>query len=61
MMRRQLRGEIARSAEETRRHFNIVAESLRDDFRIFADAISVHSERLDQHDARMTRLERRPL
>jgi chromosome segregation ATPase len=49
---------IERSAEETRRHFEVIAESLRDDFRLFADAIARHSERLDQHDARLTRLER---
>ena len=63
----QLRQEMAtksdlqRSAEETRRHFDIVAESLRDDLRIFADAIAGHTGRLDQHETRITRLERRPV
>jgi hypothetical protein len=62
----RLRAAIARSDdrnrrqfEETRRHFDVVAESLLDDLRIFADAIVRHSERLDQHDAQLTRLERR--
>jgi hypothetical protein len=47
--------------EETRRHFDVVAESLRDDLRLFADAIAAHSERLIQHDTRIGRLERRLL
>jgi hypothetical protein len=36
----------------------VIAESLRNDLRLFADAIARHSERLDQHDARLARLER---
>jgi hypothetical protein len=35
----RLRREIREQSEETRRHFDIVAESLRDDFRLFVDAI----------------------
>jgi hypothetical protein len=56
-----VRNEIARSAEETRRHFDVVAESLRDDFRIFAEAIAAQTERLDGHQARIIRLEGRSL
>ena len=58
---RRLREEITRSADETRRHFDVVAESLRDDFRIFADAIGRQTERLNQHETRITRLEERSL
>jgi hypothetical protein len=58
-MRAELREEIARSAEATRRHMDVIADSLRDDLRIFADAIGLHSERLNKHDARIGRLERR--
>ena len=58
---RRLREEIARSTEETRRHFDVVAESLRDDFRIFADAIGRQTERLNQHETRIIRLEERSL
>jgi hypothetical protein len=54
-----LEQEMNRSAEETRRQFNIIAESMRDDLRMFADAIAGHSERLNQHDTRIGRLERR--
>jgi hypothetical protein len=37
----------------------MVAESLRDDFRIFADGIAGQSERLDKHETRIARLERK--
>ena len=55
-----LEQEMNRSAEETRRQFKIIAESMRDDLRIFADAIAGHSELLNQHETRIGRLERRP-
>ena len=51
--------EIGRQFEESRRHSNIIAESLRDDLRLFADASATHSERLDQHETRIGRLEGR--
>ena len=54
-----LQREVRRNGVETRRHFDIVAESLRDDLRIFADAIGLHSERLDGHEIRLSTLERR--
>jgi hypothetical protein len=39
----------------------VIAESLRDDLRIFADAIGLNSERLNQHETRIDRLERRSI
>jgi hypothetical protein len=60
-LRTELREEIRRSAEDTRRHMDVIAESLRDDLRIFADAIGLHSERLNTHDMRIGALERRTL
>ena len=56
---REIRQEIKDTAGETRRHFDAVVESFHDDFRLFADAIARHTERLDQHDIRIGRLERR--
>jgi len=53
--------EIRRSEAETRRHMDMIAESIRDDLRIFADAIGLHSERLNRHEARIGRLEQRSL
>lgn len=38
---------------------DMIAESIRDDLRLFADAIGLHSERLNRHDARIDRLEQR--
>jgi hypothetical protein len=57
----ELLEEIRRSEAETRRHMDVIAESIRDDLRIFADAIGLHSERLNRHDARIGRLEQRSL
>ena len=48
-LRTGLRGEIATSATETRRHFDVVAEAIRDDIRILAEALASHSDRLDTH------------
>ena len=55
----ELLEEIRRSEAETRRHMDMIAESIRDDLRLFADAIGLHSERLNRHDARIDRLEQR--
>lgn len=54
-----VRAEIVRSAKETRRHFDVVVESLHDDLRIFADGIAAQSARLNNHEKRITRLEGR--
>ena len=58
-MRREMCQEMRQLSEDTRRHFDVVAESLRDDLRIFADAIGLHSQRLDGHQIRLSKLERR--
>jgi len=55
---RRLRAEVRQQSEQTRRHFDVVAESLRDDLQLFAEAIRTNSERLDAHDVRLRRLER---
>ena len=55
----ELLEEIRRSEAETRRHMDMIAESIRDDLRLFADAIGLHSERLNRHEARIDRLEQR--
>ena len=56
---RRVREEVRQQSEQTRRHFDVVAESLRDDLRLFAEAIRANSERLDDHEVRLRRLERR--
>ena len=55
---RRLREEVRQQSEQTRHHFDVVAESLHDDLRLFAEAIRTNSERLDDHDVRLRRLER---
>ena len=60
-MSRSAAKEIRQLAEETRRHMEMIAESIRDDLRIFADAIGLYSERLNRHDARIDRLEQHSL
>ena len=55
---RRLRAEVRQQSEQTRRHFDVVAESLRDDLQLFAEAIRTNSERLDDHEIRLRRLER---
>jgi hypothetical protein len=60
---RSVREEIATSAAETRRHFDVVAESLRGDIRTLTEAVAVSNEtmgrRLAEHDTRSERLEGR--
>jgi hypothetical protein len=55
----RLRVEIAASAEETRRHFDLMAEDVRGHIRVFADPLSAHTERLEDHEARIATLEQR--
>ena len=56
---RRLRDEVRRSAEETRRHFDVIAESLRDGIRILAESLGVYTPRVDDHGVRIARLEQR--
>ena len=53
----ELLEEIRRSEAETRRHMDMIAESLRNELRVFAKAMGIHSERLNGHYARIHRLE----
>jgi hypothetical protein len=47
-VRTELRTEIRTEARETRRHFDVVAESLRDDIRLLADGLVGVTQRLDR-------------
>ncbi len=46
-----LRQEMRDTAAETRRHFDVVAESLRHDIRGIAEGVIVLSERVDRLDS----------
>jgi uncharacterized protein YceH (UPF0502 family) len=41
------------TADEIKRHFSVVAESLRSDVRSVADAVTATNERLDRFEARI--------
>jgi archaellum component FlaC len=53
-----IRAEIKREGETTRRHFDIMVEKISDSVKIVAEATAHNSSRLDDHDARLKRLER---
>jgi hypothetical protein len=55
------RRTVASSLAETKRYFDIIAEALRDDIRLFAEALASHTDRRDRHDARIATLERRSI
>jgi chromosome segregation ATPase len=57
---RSLRNDVHQAAVETRRHFDIVAESLRSEIRLIAEAVDGHSQRFDNHETRIRRLEQLP-
>lgn len=44
--RAELHAAIAESEERMRRHFDVVAESLRDDIRLIAEGLAALSERV---------------
>lgn len=48
----RLEGIIRNSAEETRRHFDIVAEQMRADFKVVADKTVATAEKVDRLIAR---------
>jgi hypothetical protein len=52
-----LRTELRAEGETTRRHFDIVAEQFKEYVRVLADGTARHTERLDDHDKRLTALE----
>jgi hypothetical protein len=41
------------TAEEIKRHFNVVSEGLRSDFRTVAEGLAATNERLDRIESRM--------
>ncbi|MDQ3068725.1 MAG: hypothetical protein M3R55_03225 [Acidobacteriota bacterium] len=58
MFQTRSRAEIKAEGVETRRHFDVVAEQLRDYVKVLADGMARNTERLDQHDTRLGTLER---
>ena len=48
----------AEEGEKTRRHFDVMAEKVHDAVRIVAEAAAHHTTVLDEHQRRLTRMER---
>jgi len=46
-----LRQEVRDTAAETRRHFDVLAESLRQDIRAVAEGVAATTERMDRVEA----------
>ena len=55
----KIRAEMKAEGETTRRHFDIVGESIRDSVQIVAEGNAHHTSRLDNHETRIKRLEKR--
>lgn len=53
----RLETALRTTAAETRAHFDVVAERFRDDVRTIADGYDQHTTVLDDHEARLQRLE----
>jgi len=54
-----LRAEMKAEGETTRRHFDVVAEHFKEYTRVLADGTARNTERIDDHEIRMTTLEGR--
>jgi DNA anti-recombination protein RmuC len=51
--------QIRETEERLKRHISVMVESIHDDMRMFAEAIGLNSERLDDHETRLRGLEQR--
>jgi hypothetical protein len=56
----ELKAEIKAEGETTRRHFDIVAEQFREFTKVLADGIARNTDRLDDHERRITAIESSP-
>lgn len=55
--RAELKAEIRSEGETTRRHFDVVAEQFKEYVKVLADGTARNTERLNEHDQRLTALE----
>ena len=56
-LRAELMAAMKAEGETTRRHFDIVAEQSKDFLKVLADGIGGNTERLDDHEKRITMIE----
>jgi chromosome segregation ATPase len=45
--------------EETKRHFDVVAEDLKDEIKILAEQVAANTEKLEEHDRRFDKIDER--
>jgi BMFP domain-containing protein YqiC len=58
-IRAQVDARITAEGETTRRHFDIVAEQFKERTKVLADGIGRNTERLDDHEKRISTIESR--
>jgi hypothetical protein len=56
-LRAELMAAMKAEGETTRRHFDVVAEQSKDFLKVLADGIAGNTERLDDHEKRITMIE----
>lgn len=54
-----LEAKVDSTAQDLRRHFDVVAEGLRAGIRLFFESLDAHGSALDDHEKRIKRLESR--
>lgn len=58
-LRAEMTAEMKAEGEATRRHFDMVTEHMRDVVKLVAEGTVRNTERLDDHERRLTRIERK--
>jgi hypothetical protein len=56
-LRAELMAAMKAEGETTRRHFDVVAEQSKDFLKVLAEGIARNTERLDEHEKRITTIE----
>jgi hypothetical protein len=56
-LRAELMAAMTAEGETTRRHFDVVAEQSKDFLKVLADGSAGNTERLDDHEKRITMIE----
>ncbi len=49
--------ELKEALNETKRHFDVVAEGIKGEIKVVAEQVASNSEKLEEHDQRFDRIE----
>ena len=55
--KKDTQGYFDKKTEETKRHFEVLAEGLRDEIKLVAEGVSMNAEKLKEHDQIFERIE----